>query len=243
MQITDIPNINLELFGPVNMYLAMGVQILVSLLLGGMIGWEREMKGKAAGTKTNILICLGSCLYTAMSMLHLQEAPMGDPNRVAAQVVSGIGFLGAGAILQGKGGVTGLTTAATIWTVAAIGVAVGYGYPVTAALFTFTVLIVLRILEPLFSRLEPHEDVHFVVQGKGDVASIVENALQQTDAVIYHSLNLGSDESGMDMHYYMRISVKQLKFIEGQLRQLGSIRRVQHQKLHELPDFIEEEEG
>jgi putative Mg2+ transporter-C (MgtC) family protein len=237
-----IPAIKIELIGQLNMYLALGILIITSLILGGLVGWEREMKGKSAGIKTNIMICLGSCLYTATSLLNIAHHNFGDPNRVAAQVVSGIGFLGAGAIIQGKGGVSGLTTAASIWAVAAIGVAVGYGYPISAALFTFTILIVLRILEPLFVKIEPHEDVHLIVQGRGDIAAIVESVLQQTDAVIYHSINQGNDKK-IDLHYYMRVSIKQLKFIEGQLRQLTSIRRVQHQKIQELPDFVDDDQG
>jgi putative Mg2+ transporter-C (MgtC) family protein len=234
-----IPEIYIELIGPVNMYLGMGVLIATTVLLGGLVGWEREMRGKAAGIKTNILICLGSCLYTVTSLLNVQSASLGDPNRVAAQIVSGIGFLGAGAIIQGKGGVTGLTTAATIWTVAAIGVCVGYGFPLSAALFTMTVLVVLRILEPLFTRIEPHDNVHLVVEGRGDLAASVESVLQLSEASIFHSIKKVLDKK-VEMHYYMRVSVKHLRYIESELRQMSSIRKVHHQKLIEIPTFAAE---
>ncbi|MGK0367667.1 MAG: putative Mg2+ transporter-C (MgtC) family protein [Thermoproteota archaeon] len=146
-----VPVVNLELFGPVNFYIAFGVFVIMSTLLGGLVGFEREIKLKAAGIKTNMLICLGSCMYTAISLLNYDaQLASNDPNRVAAQIVSGIGFLGAGAIIQSKGGVTGLTTAATIWVVAAIGVVIGMGYPLTATIFTITVLVVLRIVEPFY---------------------------------------------------------------------------------------------
>ncbi len=106
-------------------------RVFLSILCGGLIGLERELKNKPAGIKTNILICLGSALYTSLSVLisvQLSEhGYYGDPARIAAQIVSGIGFIGGGAIIQARGTIVGLTTAATIWTVAAIGVAIGIG--------------------------------------------------------------------------------------------------------------------
>src|SRR3990170_2055526 len=99
--------------------------LVVAVLLGGAVGLERELRGKAAGLRTNILICLGATLFTHLS-IHL-AGPSGDPGRIAAQVVTGIGFLGAGTILHTRGAIAGLTSAATIWLVAAIGVAIGAG--------------------------------------------------------------------------------------------------------------------
>src|SRR6476646_4887224 len=95
-----------------------GPRILVSALCGGLIGLERELKNKPAGIKTNMLICLGSSLYTSVSILIAMNPSgeiQGDPSRLAAQIVSGIGFLGGGAIMQSRGSIQGLTTAATIW--------------------------------------------------------------------------------------------------------------------------------
>lgn len=100
------------------------------MLLGGIIGFERELAGKPAGLRTNILICIGAALLMDVSMRVgiIDGHRVGDPGRIAAQIVSGIGFLGAGTILQGQGVVTGLTSAATIWVVAAIGMTVGAGF-------------------------------------------------------------------------------------------------------------------
>jgi len=142
--------VNIELLGEVNAYVGLAIKIGTALLLGGLVGLDREKKHKAAGIKTNILICLGSCLYTSVSWLNVEAHNLADPNRLAAQVVSGIGFLGAGAIIQGRGTVVGLTTAATIWVVAAIGVTIGSGYPVVATGFTLAILIVLTLLQPLY---------------------------------------------------------------------------------------------
>ena len=106
--------INLEVLGETPKFIAIGIQVITALILGGIVGMDREAKLKAAGLKTNILICIGATLYTTISMLTTQNIEgMVDPNRVAAQIVSGIGFLGAGAIMQSRGSVFGLTTAAT----------------------------------------------------------------------------------------------------------------------------------
>lgn len=122
-------------------------KLLVALLCGGLIGLERELKSKAAGIKTNMLICVGATLYTAISIImSSSETGMGikgDPARIAAQIVSGIGFLGGGAILQSKGNIVGLTTAATIWLVAAIGVWIGMGYLAIAVCVSLLIVVVL----------------------------------------------------------------------------------------------------
>ena len=125
-------------------------RLALATLLGGVIGWEREASGKPAGLRTNILICVGAALLTdlsiAFSTLARDTGPAWDPSRIAAQIVSGIGFLGAGMIMQAKGTVTGLTTAATLWVVAAIGMTAGAGAYLEA---TGTTLLVLVILWPL----------------------------------------------------------------------------------------------
>jgi len=122
-----------------------------AVLCGGIIGIERERRGKAAGFRTNILICLGSTLYMLVGELLLvsQKPPGLDPTRIAAQVVSGIGFIGAGTILHGRSAVTGLTTAATIWVVAGIGLLIGAGFPGLGLVATLLVLVTLEALRQL----------------------------------------------------------------------------------------------
>ena len=117
-------------------------------LCGAMIGLERELKNKPAGFRTNILICLGSAMYMAVGLLLVNEAGEGrsDPARIAAQVVTGIGFLGAGCIIQERARVKGLTTAATIWVVAAIGIVAGAGFPILAFIASSIVLATLVVL-------------------------------------------------------------------------------------------------
>ena len=117
------------------------LSLSVALVLGAFIGLERELSDKAAGLRTNILICVGSCLFSIISR-QLASAAGTDITRIAAQITSGIGFLGAGAIMREGEHVTGLTTAATIWVVAAIGVAVGFGmYSLGAATAVITLIV------------------------------------------------------------------------------------------------------
>ncbi len=127
--------------------------LTLSVLLGGAVGLERELRGKPAGLRTNILICVGATLFTQLSIVV--SGGDGDPGRIAAQIVTGVGFLGAGTILHTRGTVQGLTSAATIWLVAAIGVAVGAGALFEATGATLLVLVVLRALgavEPMLRR-------------------------------------------------------------------------------------------
>ena len=131
-------------------------------VLGGFIGWEREQRGKAAGLRTNILICIAATLLTDLSVSAAASASaVADPGRIAAQIVTGMGFLGAGTIIQSRGHVTGLTTAATLWVVAAIGMAVGFGAWVEAVgttLLVLLTLIPLRKVEEAADRRRDAED-------------------------------------------------------------------------------------
>jgi putative Mg2+ transporter-C (MgtC) family protein len=150
--------------------------LVLATILGGAIGMEREVAGKPAGLRTNILICVGAALFTQLSVdiarigFTPAGAPYGDTTRIAAQIVSGIGFLGAGAILHGGGSVVGLTTAATIWVVAAIGAAVGAGAYVDACGATLLIMLILVGLRPFEGRLAAkRRRVHATVRVKPGV--------------------------------------------------------------------------
>lgn len=137
-------------WGSLELFQFFGIKALLAVLCGGVVGLERELKGKPAGIKTNILICMGSTVFTAVSVMislaHAEKGYFGDPGRIAAQIIPGIGFLGGGAIIQARGTILGLTTAATIWCVAAIGVLVGLGYhDLAVALSVFTILILVGV--------------------------------------------------------------------------------------------------
>ena len=123
-------------------------RLLLAAVLGGILGFEREMRHKSAGLRTNMLIATGSAVFTLMSY-ELAADGSGDPGLIAAQIVTGIGFLGAGAIMRTDAGIHGLTTAATIWVNAAVGVAVGGGEYHLAFIATGVTLGVLLVLHPL----------------------------------------------------------------------------------------------
>ena len=125
------------------------LRLTLSCVLGGVIGYERQSRRKSAGLRTNMLVCLGSCLVMLLSTAIYQGVEgrtNADPARLAAQVVSGIGFLGAGAIMKEGLTVTGLTTAACLWVVAGVGLATGGGYYTAALLATGLVFVTLGAL-------------------------------------------------------------------------------------------------
>jgi putative Mg2+ transporter-C (MgtC) family protein len=132
-------------------------RICLSAFLGAALGVEREWNQKSAGLRTNMLITMGSTLFTLMS-IDLSASSGGDATRIAAQIVTGIGFLGAGAIMRTGGSVHGLTTAAMIWVNASVGVAVGGGEYHLAVIATGITLLVLSVLSPverMIDRMRP----------------------------------------------------------------------------------------
>jgi len=128
-------------------------RLLLAAALGGALGLEREWNQKDAGLRTNLLITMGSALFTIMS-IDLSASSGGDATRIAAQIVTGVGFLGAGAIMRTGGNIRGLTTAATIWVNAAVGVAVGGGEYHVALIATAVTLVALLTLNPVERAME-----------------------------------------------------------------------------------------
>ncbi len=123
--------------------LEMAFRILLAAVLGGIIGYQRERADKSAGIRTNTLICVGAALFTVVSIYGFEAA---DPSRVAAGIVTGIGFIGAGSIIRRGGGIVeGLTTAATIWAVAGIGLAAGAGLYIISVVTAVVVLTILML--------------------------------------------------------------------------------------------------
>lgn len=137
-------------------YLSIVVRICASVIIGGIIGLERGMKNRPAGLRTYMLVCVGSCLIMLTNQYIYQTLGAGDPVRLGAQVVSGIGFLGAGTIIVTKHNqIRGLTTAAGLWAAAAVGLALGIGFyeaAITAALAIYFILTVLHFLEARINR-------------------------------------------------------------------------------------------
>src|SRR5215813_8535375 len=131
------------------------LRLLLAAILGGLIGLERQLRHKPAGLRTNMFICFGAAMFTVLSV-RLAGAPS-VYTRIAAQIIPGIGFIGAGSILHSRGSVTGLTTAATLFVVASIGMAAGGGLYITAVFATALLLIALRLL----GNMESHFDLRF----------------------------------------------------------------------------------
>jgi putative Mg2+ transporter-C (MgtC) family protein len=134
------------------------IPILLAVACGFAIGFERELKHKAAGLRTNILICLGAAIFTLIS--ERMAGSQDSVTRIAAQIVTGVGFLGAGAIIQDRGGVHGLTTAAIIWLVASIGMACGARLYYLAVISTVLAIAVLIGMTQIEKRIRPNQDNH-----------------------------------------------------------------------------------
>jgi putative Mg2+ transporter-C (MgtC) family protein len=193
----DLSPLRLDLLG----------RLVLAAVLGGIVGMEREWSGKPAGFRTNLLICVGAALLTELSISVARAADpfaMADPGRIAAQIVSGIGFLGAGTIIQSRAGVVGLTTAATLWVVAAIGMAVGAGAFVEAVGATVLVVIALLVLGQLEPRLHRHREVVLRVTMGRDTGTVeqVEALLDEPLQVQVMEAERTEEQVSMTYHIY-----------------------------------------
>jgi putative Mg2+ transporter-C (MgtC) family protein len=178
--------------------------LAMSIVLGAAVGLERELRGKAAGLRTNVLICVGSALFTWLSVEI--AGPYGDPGRIAAQIVTGVGFIGAGTILHSRGHISGLTSAATIWLVAAIGVAVGAGAVLEATGATFFVLLVLGLLRPLERYLTSYGGIVRVtveVEPRPEAVSDIERIVRETGLEV---MELRSEQRGERLVVHVAMS-------------------------------------
>lgn len=185
------------------------MQILLRLglaaALGGLIGFEREQAQHAAGLRTHIMVCLGSCLMMLLSIYGFSQFVYEgnvrvDPARLAAAVITGIGFLGAGTILHTGKSVTGLTTAASIWVVSAIGLGVGAGFYFAASVSTVFVLFVLWALNKLerkFLKRNRERLVIVVTEDQPKLIQRIQDVLQERKATL-RKIELSDDESAAD---------------------------------------------
>jgi len=172
-------------------------RLSLAAALGGAIGFERELRDREAGLRTHLLVCLGSALFTIVSAYGFREfltsgdqVIRADPTRIAAQIVTGIGFLGAGAIIRQGLSVRGLTTAATLWVAAAIGIAAGAGYYSGAVLGTVVTLVALWPLRiaayHVFERIRPEERSIVVDLRPETSLTLLLDALERENARIEH---------------------------------------------------------
>jgi putative Mg2+ transporter-C (MgtC) family protein len=208
------------------------LRLVLAAALGGMIGLEREASGKPAGFRTNLLICVGAALLTELSRYISATADpalvRADPGRIAAQVVSGIGFLGAGTIMQSRGAVTGLTTAATLWVVAAIGMAIGAEAYIPAMVTTALVMGALRMLGRIEDTLLPRRSSERTLELSLDPAAPV-TAVQDllaASSVMVLSLTVERSDAVLNLTFQTRAAVDRYDRAVNALLNQPAIRRL-----------------
>lgn len=205
-------------------------RLAMAALLGGLIGLEREMHSKPAGLRTYMVVCLGACLITLVSIYFWHQEPRtSDPSRVAAQIVSGIGFLGAGAILRYGMSVRGLTTAASLWTSAGIGMAVGAGYwyaAIAATGFTLVAVFIFDKVEKMFIGGRAYR--RFVVHAKDTPGLVgrVEILMEKAEIAI-KEVDIQRDVVAKLLHVTILATCEQKKDVDELSRQISQLPEVQ----------------
>ena len=176
-------------FGDILMLGTVLGKLLIAAILGGIIGWERHRRGRPAGLRTHLLVCIGVTLMMLVSE-HIFVQYQGykndsilriDPARIAAQVITGIGFLGAGTIIRSRGSIRGLTTAASLWVVAGIGLAVGSGF-ILPAVFTTVLTIAILILNALVEKRlkrNKYRTIKMLITGQGHFLDEITQILEK----------------------------------------------------------------
>jgi putative Mg2+ transporter-C (MgtC) family protein len=215
------------------------IRLLLALALGGLVGFEREQSNHAAGFRTNILVCLGSCLLMLLSMYgfssFVDETNVRvDPARLAAAVITGIGFLGAGTILFTGKSITGLTTAASLWVVSAIGLAVGAGFYFASGVTTVMVLVTLWAFNKLEKRYISAKREHLIKVKARDFSTTLQslNELLVRKKIIIRKIQLeqssddkDQDETVLQMYVTLPKAEKQLALLD-QIKHLEGVRWV-----------------
>jgi putative Mg2+ transporter-C (MgtC) family protein len=193
------------------------LRLLIAVLIGGILGAEREYRDKSAGLRTLTLICVGSCLFTLVSLLLTN----GTADRIASNIVTGIGFIGAGVIFKNEQGVNGLTTAATIWSTAAIGMTIGNGLYIVAFAACLLVLAVLSLfiwLEPLIDTINKERTYTIVSSYEPDIMHKYEAIIKDHGLTCKKQKRARHDQ---EMHFSWKIrgsKVDHDRFIETMLK-------------------------
>jgi putative Mg2+ transporter-C (MgtC) family protein len=204
------------------------LRLVLAAILGGIIGLERESKHKAAGLRTNMFICFGSAMFTILSE-RLAGDFGGDHTRIAAQIIPGIGFIGAGSILHSKAGVTGVTTAATIFVVASIGMAAGGGLMLPALFATLLLLVSLHFLGFLETRfnLKPVPMSYDVRGENGDELVSAVNGILDEERRPMQTVQLGRVDGDHRMVFRVDAMRSEHTQIMAKLRQSTAIKRIE----------------
>ena len=203
------------------------LRLLLSMVLGGLIGLERELSRKPAGIRTNMFICFGSAFFTLLSNHYAPGTP--DKMRIAAQIIPGIGFIGAGAILREKGSVTGLTTAATLFVVASIGMAVGGGEYLAAIFATLVIFIALHFLGIAEKRLniKPMWMSYEVIGEDTEKMMSAVNEVLEDKHLILHTIQVNSGNGHQRMQFTVDAKYRDHVDVASRLRQSGVLQKVE----------------
>lgn len=209
------------------------VRLLVATILGALIGLEREYHAKEAGVRTHLLVALGSCLFMILSIYGFDafldhDNVSYDPSRIASQVVTGIGFIGAGTIILHKQAVRGLTTAAGVWVTAAIGLACGNGMYILAIVTTATVLCSLGLINlyvPSFSQRE--RQITFLAEDYNVLTDILENLRKEKIVVLNYEMRKDAEENNGKMLIVLKMRMKRYGTIESMTSILKNFEKVE----------------
>jgi putative Mg2+ transporter-C (MgtC) family protein len=191
-----------------NYYLEELLKVLIAFVVGAVVGIEREYRSKPAGFRTMIMICVGSCVFTILS----KEISSASPDRIASNIVTGIGFIGAGVIFKEGLSINGLTTAALIWVTAALGMAAGSGNYVMVSIVSMVVLVTLFVLEKIYKAVDKrHRVTIYKIIFSQDQYSREELEQAFKDIKInFHRLNLSKKHNEIELTY--RITSNQEKY-------------------------------
>ena len=202
------------------------LKILLSALLGGIIGLEREISHREAGLRTTMLIAVGSTLITVIALKLTENSNTANPTGMIAQIVIGIGVIGAGVIVQSKFEEQGLTTAATIWTVAAVGIGVGSGYYLISFLVTIFVVIILTIFKYVSKIIENQKKLYaYIIKIEDKAAIIIEvRKIIKELGIRYIKAKLGKIKDGFELDVLLSTSEnKNKEFVEKVMQLQGVI--------------------
>ncbi|HYO46213.1 MAG TPA: MgtC/SapB family protein [Gemmatimonadota bacterium] len=211
----------------------MWIKLALATACGAAIGIERELRDKPAGLRTNMLICVGSTLITMVS-LHValtyaeRQVNIADPGRIAAQIVSGIGFLGAGTIIQSRGSVHGLTTAATMWVLAGVGLAIGsgaYGPALATTLILLATLAAVGWVETHLTQRRHFVYFHVIADRRPGLIDEVNN-LADRERVSIDDFGLKRDAAGLRMDFALTLAKKKRDALIDGLLDLEGVRDV-----------------
>lgn len=210
------------------MFLSSSVaRLLLAGFLGGLVGLERTIHHKSAGIRTNMFICFGAAMFTILSDI-IPDPSLADRTRIASNIVQGVGFLGAGAIIHAKGGVSGLTTAATIWVVASIGIAAGAGHYLLATFATGIILLALFLLGSIETRLGLKRiSVSYEIKGESAPKILDElNDLLEDHRVSMQGLQVGRSQNQSRVTFTITCTLPEHEKLQADLKMVPDFENV-----------------